>query len=450
MQRSLSLLVTVLTAVTLAIPLAHAAQLFTIQDFQFHAFDAAILKLLGYDSGTIVYVREMGAVTRDVDTMQKEHEEIGCYPFYVQRAGQTVEKGDDCRTFFCVGYLKGPQVCRDRNDRAYGGIAEINRRLGIMTVHDDQVPLTDLPDDQVTDAMRKRIDELRAIRCSPFVLMHFDVAVGEGYTCDEVGSYPYFSAANTCIVDWRKNEKSYTCKIAWRENEEELRRNAILLREPHTSSASSSRSSRSGGIRSSSGAVRSSSSSASAASSGSSAASYSSSFADVIQGKYGFTAITDLASRGIVQGYADGTFKPDHTVNRAEFAKLLVQGLFPNENKGEGYCFPDVTNQWYAPYVCAMKRLGWVAGYRDGKFKPERTLSRAEGLKIVMTSLYVPLDSTIDLPPGVPQNAWFSPYVREAIERGVLLEATFMPQASSTRADAAVWMYRARKVAGGK
>lgn len=444
MKRFLPLLGSLFAAVVILIPFAHAAELFTIQDFQLHGFDTKILNLLGYDTGTIVYVKEMGAVTKDVDTTRREHEEVGCYMFYVQRAGQTVDKGFDCRTFYCVGYQKSPKVCRDRNEKAYGGVAEIDRRLGIMTVRDEQVPFAELPEEQLTDSMRKRIDELRAIRCEPFIIMHFDVAVGEGYTCEEVGEYPYFSAANTCTVDWRNNEKSYTCRVDWREDEEEYRRNAILLREPARSSSSSS----SSRTRSSSSARSSSESSVTSASSVSSLVSVN--FPDVIQGKYGYTAIMDLASHGIIKGYSDGTFKPDHTVNRAEFAKLLIEGLYPEEVKGDGYCFPDVTNQWFAPYVCAMKRLGWVTGYKDGTYKPERTLSRAEGLKIVVTSLYVPLDSQIDLPPGVPQNAWFSPYVREAIDRGVLLEATFLPQASSTRADAAVWMFRARKVVNAK
>jgi hypothetical protein len=170
-------------------------------------------------------------------------------------------------------------------------------------------------------------------------------------------------------------------------------------------------------------------------------------FPDVIKGKYGYTAITELAKQGVLRGYDDGTFKPLNNVARAEFAKMLIAGLHPEDSKGEANCFPDVADEWFATFVCATKRLNWVSGYADGYFRPAQTMTKAEGIKIVVASLLAltPENETLTVEAGAK---WYLPYVQWAVENKLLLEQTFDPNALATRADAAVWMYRASRYTG--
>lgn len=165
-------------------------------------------------------------------------------------------------------------------------------------------------------------------------------------------------------------------------------------------------------------------------------------FSDVKQNDYAEKEISTLYLKGIIQGYSDGTFKPSNTVNRAELLKLLIAGLHASENKGEKGCFPDVSDDWYSPFVCAAKRLGWVAGYASGEFKPASTVNRAEAIKMIVSSLTTDLDSSASLPNDVPADSWFAPYVRKAVELGIVIETSFQPTKVLTRADAAVWIYR--------
>lgn len=165
-------------------------------------------------------------------------------------------------------------------------------------------------------------------------------------------------------------------------------------------------------------------------------------FSDVKTSDYAANEINTLYSNGIIQGYSDGTFKPRNTVNRAELLKLLIAGLHSSENKGEKGCFPDVSDDWYSPFVCAAKRLGWVAGYASGEFKPASTVNRAEAIKMIVSSLTTDLDSSASLPNDVPADSWFAPYVQKAVELGIVIETSFKPTEALTRADAAVWIYR--------
>ena len=110
-------------------------------------------------------------------------------------------------------------------------------------------------------------------------------------------------------------------------------------------------------------------------------------FNDVPESSPYAAAIAFLKSRQIVAGYQDGTFKPDDKLKRDELAKLLVSahGAIPHELTNN-YCFKDVKNEWFALYVCFAKSKGWVQGYGDGKFYPEKYLSRDEAEKMISKS----------------------------------------------------------------
>lgn len=102
-------------------------------------------------------------------------------------------------------------------------------------------------------------------------------------------------------------------------------------------------------------------------------------------------AVVALYEKGILKGYADGTFRPDEKVNRAEFAKILAEAADLDYSAYEAdkvaNCFSDVQDlpkHWFAPYVCAAKDEGWVKGYDGDIYNPMQSINRAEALKILL------------------------------------------------------------------
>lgn len=98
------------------------------------------------------------------------------------------------------------------------------------------------------------------------------------------------------------------------------------------------------------------------------------------------SAVEYLENRGVVEGYPDGTFRPSATINRAEFLKLLMVSVFGDQVYGinDRRCFLDFTGteQWYWVHACVAKELGIIDGYPDGTFRGEATINMVEALKM--------------------------------------------------------------------
>ncbi len=106
-------------------------------------------------------------------------------------------------------------------------------------------------------------------------------------------------------------------------------------------------------------------------------------FSDVSADKWYNNAVSTLCHMGVLGGYSDGTFRPNAPITRAEFAKIAVSFAQINGFSEYGY-FTDVdSSDWYAPYVDAAKAVGLIEGYSDGSFKPENKITRAEACTIV-------------------------------------------------------------------
>lgn len=99
-------------------------------------------------------------------------------------------------------------------------------------------------------------------------------------------------------------------------------------------------------------------------------------FKDVSKNHPFVETIGKLKTKGLVKGYADGTFAPDSTVSRAEFITMVMASVAKNP-QGAG-CFADVKGHWSERFVCAAKAKGWVKGYDDGTFKPNNNVNFAE------------------------------------------------------------------------
>ena len=109
------------------------------------------------------------------------------------------------------------------------------------------------------------------------------------------------------------------------------------------------------------------------------------SFSDVSADAWYAPYVAFAEKYGLVNGYSDGTFRPEQPVSRAELVKLL-SAFFP-EASGT-VSFPDVpANHWAADVISFAAGQGWVSGYPDGTFQPERSISRAEAVKLVNQAL---------------------------------------------------------------
>ena len=99
-------------------------------------------------------------------------------------------------------------------------------------------------------------------------------------------------------------------------------------------------------------------------------------------------SIIALRNGGVINGYDDGTFKPFSPINRAEFIKIVVGAKFKGDSILDSCTdssFSDIPDDaWYKNYACVAKGFGIVDGYVDGSFKPEQQINVAEALKITL------------------------------------------------------------------
>ncbi|KKR09312.1 MAG: S-layer protein [Candidatus Peregrinibacteria bacterium GW2011_GWE2_39_6] len=180
-------------------------------------------------------------------------------------------------------------------------------------------------------------------------------------------------------------------------------------------------------------------------------------FPDVYDSHPVNTALSYLVDKGVIQGYPDGNFQPLWLINRAEFTKMIVEGVLqqtPDETRYH-YCFPDVADDWYAKYVCYAKELGWVQGYTDGNFHPSDSITRSEALKILAMAmdwtLSLKTSSFLDIDPNDSEQ-WFASYVMMAEERQIIdiFDRYASPHELISRAQMAEILYRAMKNAEGQ
>jgi len=134
-------------------------------------------------------------------------------------------------------------------------------------------------------------------------------------------------------------------------------------------------------------------------------------------------AIGFVKQAGIVGGYDDGSYRPEAGINRAEFAKILMEARFRTElarlPELTESCFPDVpTDAWFARYVCLAKAQGVIGGYPDGSFQPANPVNLAEATKIIVASYGFAVD------PAAAGEAWFAPFIARA-EKLQILPAGF-------------------------
>ena len=100
-------------------------------------------------------------------------------------------------------------------------------------------------------------------------------------------------------------------------------------------------------------------------------------YKDIKENDWYAYAVTFMSEKKLVSGYPDGTFKPNAPITRAEFASIASR--FDSLADKADLKFSDVSkNHWAYKVICSAEAKGWISGYPDGTFKPEKNITRAE------------------------------------------------------------------------
>lgn len=118
------------------------------------------------------------------------------------------------------------------------------------------------------------------------------------------------------------------------------------------------------------------------------------SFPDVPSNQWYAEAVETLAGLGVVSGYEDGTFGPNKNITRAEFVTIAM--AFSTLETGKS-TFSDVADtSWAAPYIYSASKQGWISGYTDGTFGPNKNITRAEAVSIINKMLNRTADAGVE------------------------------------------------------
>lgn len=175
------------------------------------------------------------------------------------------------------------------------------------------------------------------------------------------------------------------------------------------------------------------------------------SFSDVSPNHPYSSAVAYVRQEGIVNGYPDGTFRPDQSINRAEFTKIVTLALFGQdmvEKCGTFYSFTDVPRDaWYAKHLCRA-RDGWLlTGYPDGSFKPAQSINFVEAAKILANGYGLiqrteHCNGTLCPDSDTAEHPWYEQYVTAlAGKQAVPASITSLGQ-PITRGEMAEMIYR--------
>ena len=125
-------------------------------------------------------------------------------------------------------------------------------------------------------------------------------------------------------------------------------------------------------------------------------------FSDVAENDWANTAIATMSALGIIQGRSDGSFDPDAPITRAEFAAICAR--FSSGGGTGGSAFTDISGHWAKAEIERAAALGWVRGFADGTFRPDAKITRAQAITMINRILNRLPEDKDDLLPGM--NTW--------------------------------------------
>ena len=142
-------------------------------------------------------------------------------------------------------------------------------------------------------------------------------------------------------------------------------------------------------------------------------------FTDVSNDAWYCSAVSTLSAMGIISGYPDATFRPNASITRAEFAAIATR--FDVNGDKTPASFNDIADHWAKDEIAVATNNGWVNGYEDGSFRPQNKITRAETMSLVNRVLNRKPETAEDLLENMAKwtdnadtNAWYYLAVQEA------------------------------------
>ena len=169
--------------------------------------------------------------------------------------------------------------------------------------------------------------------------------------------------------------------------------------------------------------------------------------------------VNDMASRMVVSGVSDTRFNPDNSITRAEFAAIMVRALGLSDH-GTTSPFTDVkAKDWYVGAVAKAYEYGLIAGYADGTFRPNDTITRQEAIVILQRAMKwtglngnaADVDKTLSRFADAPEvAAWAKASVAGAVDAGLVQgsNGALHPTDKLTRAEATALVQRLLQKSG--
>ncbi|MEQ9238334.1 S-layer homology domain-containing protein [Coleofasciculus sp. E2-BRE-01] len=172
-----------------------------------------------------------------------------------------------------------------------------------------------------------------------------------------------------------------------------------------------------------------------------------------IQGNWAQAFIEALASRGIIQGFPDGTFRPNAPVTRAQFAAMIRQA-FDQPLERPATQFADIpANFWALDAIQEAYRMGFIEGYPNNIFLPDQNIPRVQVLVALVSGLDLsaPAQSTALLNQAFQDAAQIPDWAQTSIAAATVNQivvnypnvAFLNPNQTATRADVAAFIYQA-------
>ncbi|NGP43960.1 hypothetical protein G4V62_02965 [Bacillaceae bacterium SIJ1] len=170
------------------------------------------------------------------------------------------------------------------------------------------------------------------------------------------------------------------------------------------------------------------------------------SFSDVPADAWFAEAVYSLAAEGVIEGVGNGIYAPDESMTRAQIATLYANYLDLDTENVTAPGFSDVdADSWYYGAVAAAVDAGLFEGYPNGTFQPNESINRAELAEVISRSFGVEATSTNTPFTDLEGYGWAEDSIAALVEAGIVegrTATTYVPGADVTRAEAAAFLYK--------
>jgi len=167
-----------------------------------------------------------------------------------------------------------------------------------------------------------------------------------------------------------------------------------------------------------------------------------------ISGHWARESILQAVQQKWINGYEDGTFRPNQPVDREQFAVMLSRALkLEDTETSVSFVDADKIAAWARPHIARVLESKIINGYQDHTFRPDQQINRVEMAAMIVRALGIEPDSKVELPftdaKTIP--AWARPYVAAAYQAGIIQgkgNQIFAPNERATRAEAVIMILR--------